>query len=266
MRVCLYHNADLDGQCSGALVKLMYPDCVLIGVNYGDPVPDLSGYDDVCIVDFSFDVETMLRINNLIWIDHHITAINDPSLLHIRGLRSTKFAACELTYSYFYQAHLITPVRLLGRYDIWDHSNPDVLPFQYGCRLHDTDPVSNMQFWNDLLVLDVHGDMVQFLIKQGETCIAYQKQQDLLNLKSAMTVRFEGYEVPCLNVRGGSEKFCGTLESFGILFHRIPGKWVVSLRSAGDFDVSVLAKKHGGGGHKGAAGFTCIELPFEELL
>ncbi|KKK83930.1 hypothetical protein LCGC14_2788440, partial [marine sediment metagenome] len=30
---------------------------------------------------------------------------------------------------------------------------------------------------------------------------------------------------------------------------------VFSLRSAGDFDVSAIAKQYGGGGHKSAAGF-----------
>ena len=38
------------------------------------------------------------------------------------------------------------------------------------------------------------------------------------------------------------------------------GRFQYSLRSRGDFDVSELAKKHGGGGHKGAAGFVVDEL------
>ena len=38
-------------------------------------------------------------------------------------------------------------------------------------------------------------------------------------------------------------------------------KFTVSLYSE-SVDVSVIAKAHGGGGHKGAAGFICAELPF----
>jgi hypothetical protein len=38
-------------------------------------------------------------------------------------------------------------------------------------------------------------------------------------------------------------------------------KFSVSLYST-TIDVSIIAKKHGGGGHKGAAGFVCEELPF----
>mgnify|MGYP001565300630 CR=1 FL=1 len=40
------------------------------------------------------------------------------------------------------------------------------------------------------------------------------------------------------------------------------GVFRVSLRSVGDFDVSVIAKAHGGGGHRNAAGFWCDELPW----
>jgi len=37
--------------------------------------------------------------------------------------------------------------------------------------------------------------------------------------------------------------------------------WIVSLYSL-EADVSVIAKKYGGGGHKKAAGFKCRDLPF----
>ena len=39
-------------------------------------------------------------------------------------------------------------------------------------------------------------------------------------------------------------------------------KWTVSLYSTKDnVDVSEICKARGGGGHKGAAGFQCSELP-----
>lgn len=43
-------------------------------------------------------------------------------------------------------------------------------------------------------------------------------------------------------------------------FEAAPGRWQYSLRSRGDFDVSAVALKYGGGGHKAAAGFT-VETP-----
>jgi hypothetical protein len=55
----------------------------------------------------------------------------------------------------------------------------------------------------------------------------------------------------------------GTLGQWDILVpYTHDGKqWIVSLYSD-KMDVSEIAKRHGGGGHKGAAGFVCSELPF----
>ena len=44
-------------------------------------------------------------------------------------------------------------------------------------------------------------------------------------------------------------------------------KWTVSIYSTNkNIDCSELAKKYGGGGHKGAAGFQCENLPFSITL
>ena len=51
-----------------------------------------------------------------------------------------------------------------------------------------------------------------------------------------------------------------------LLGYMFNGKcWTVSLYHAKhrtDIDLSLIAVKHGGGGHKGACGFTCDKLPF----
>lgn len=47
-------------------------------------------------------------------------------------------------------------------------------------------------------------------------------------------------------------------------FRRGDGEWQFSLRSRGDFDVSVIAKMYGGGGHKSAAGFQLSVLPWSQ--
>ena len=50
-----------------------------------------------------------------------------------------------------------------------------------------------------------------------------------------------------------------------LMFYTNGLKWVVSLyhaRHRTDLDLSVIAKNNGGGGHRGACGFSCYELPF----
>jgi len=44
--------------------------------------------------------------------------------------------------------------------------------------------------------------------------------------------------------------------SFGMVWRQLDGVLKVSLRSCGDYDVSLLAAKLGGGGHRNAASFS----------
>jgi oligoribonuclease NrnB/cAMP/cGMP phosphodiesterase (DHH superfamily) len=129
----IFHSVDLDGWMSAAIVKhwfiethsnyhitdenkgltdknnigLKNHSLHFLGYNYGDPIPDLSEYDKIIMCDISFPKEEMLRLwynidQELIWIDHHVSAINDNSHLVWKGLQDTKYAACELTWKYFF--------------------------------------------------------------------------------------------------------------------------------------------------------------------
>jgi len=161
--ICIYHSIDLDGWMSAAIVKHWWElntkmqeggsrtDRIeFLSFNYSDPIPDLSEYDKVIMCDISFPVEEMNSLEfsleygnpeseNFIWIDHHISAINDNSKRNFHGIRDTKFAACELTWRYFFPNETMPEiVRLLGRYDCFGHKGTEeelkVLEFQYGAR------------------------------------------------------------------------------------------------------------------------------------
>jgi oligoribonuclease NrnB/cAMP/cGMP phosphodiesterase (DHH superfamily) len=159
---CIYHSIDLDGWMSAAIVKhwfvnqhpegqinnhlineevFNYEDVNIdfIGYNYGQPIPDLSEYDKVIVCDISFPANIMLNMwEKLIWIDHHISAINqvrdycdeyDYDSSKPIGLRDIKYAACELTWKYFFPNDTMPEiVRLLGRYDCFGHklSNEEI--------------------------------------------------------------------------------------------------------------------------------------------
>jgi hypothetical protein len=49
-----YHSADLDGHCSGAIIKQKYPDCEMIGINYGETIDysRIETGETVFMVDF----------------------------------------------------------------------------------------------------------------------------------------------------------------------------------------------------------------------
>jgi len=191
--ICIFHEVDLDGWMSAAIVQYWFNEqkrnhlnskvfkevdvdfgtLDFIGYNYGQPIPDLSEYDKVIMCDISFKLTKGQEIDriapmfnlidkfksNFIWIDHHISAMNDVAeyaneydydVSYPIGIRDTKFAACELTWKYFFsnpidkygeleeQNPMPEIVRLLGRYDCFGHKGTDeeqkVLEFQYGAR------------------------------------------------------------------------------------------------------------------------------------
>jgi len=133
-----FHSSDLDGQCSGAIVKRFYPECRLIGINYGQPFPwdDIEPNEPVFMVDFCLQpFEDMVRLANmatLVWIDHHKSAIEESVAYHvdkaIPGLRQVGLAGCELTWTYIQEfvmrdkkekEPVPLAVTLIGAYDTW---------------------------------------------------------------------------------------------------------------------------------------------------
>lgn len=58
MTGCIYHEADLDGVMSAAIVKKYFKgDIDLLPYNYGKEIPDVNKYDKVFVVDVSFGTE-----------------------------------------------------------------------------------------------------------------------------------------------------------------------------------------------------------------
>lgn len=282
---CFYHSADLDGHCSGAIVKYKYPECELIGINYGDPFPWHTLKDEfgsIFLVDFSLQpFEKMVKLqrlvgHRLIWIDHHISAMKDhrmwiddhQAFLFIDGMRSVGQAGCELTWEYMFPYEPVPPlVELLGRYDVWDHSDPRTLPLQYGLRIYETRPEDSMDSWSEWFkAFPFH------ILKEGETILRYI-QQDNKKYCSACSfdIDFDGLRCIAVNrALTNSQVFDSVWDSEKydamLTFAWLKRSWRVSLYSdREDIDVSQIAKAHGGGGHKGAAGFQCNVLPFVVL-
>ena len=284
---CFYHKGDLDGKCSGALVKITHPECEMFPIEYGEEFPYevIQGDEIVYVVDFSIQpFDNMFWLNNnckLIWIDHHISAmedyrINKGSFGHIKGYRDTRMAACELTYWYLFPQNMTkygmsTVVYLLGRYDIWDHSDQRVLPFQMGMRQEDWDPSksANIEKWEKLLE---HDSDILFttILDNGETILEYQKQFNEQYVKEhSFETEIDGLKVIAANIRMVNSKLFDSVwdpsrHDAMLTFGWKPSTWIVSLYTPKEeIDVSQVAKGRGGGGHAGAAGFPCNELPFE---
>jgi oligoribonuclease NrnB/cAMP/cGMP phosphodiesterase (DHH superfamily) len=272
----------MDGKCAGAIVykfykkdrdltKYMGEECEFISIDYKDEFPfsNIRPSETVIIVDFSLqkegEFENLLKITDkIIWIDHHKTAIEKHGNLNIRGIRKDGTAGCELTWQYFYPGIPIPKVvKLLGDYDTWAFKyGEDTNKLQTGIRLYDTNPESKEWLkWLDPSYLPVEE------LGMGEISLKYRDNYYAGLIKSwSFWTKFEGYKTIACNAGSvSSQLFDSIIEDYDIMApFAFDGKqWTVSLYTKKDeIDVSEIAKKYGGGGHKKASGFQCKELPF----
>lgn len=283
----VYHKADFDGICSYQVAKRALQDAAdYLGWDYGEPTPDLSAYRLVYIIDVSFPPEDMAKYaDKLIWIDHHKSAIEKMKDIPIRGYRIDGVAACRLAHQWFLkewreslgmiwllpdkfafverQVQEPYAVQLLGEYDIWDKRNPDVDRFQLGMLAEKTPD------WNVLLKEDAAEYEVQAIIKRGVAIQAFTEATNAqIITERGFDVQFEGLTFRALNTaRCNSMTFLAALrpEHDGCLAYFWNGRgWRFSLYHAPGkehHDLSQIAIKFGGGGHRGACGFELEILP-----
>lgn len=292
----IYHSADYDGIFCREIARRFLPDATLIGWNFGDsliPMPEGELY----VLDLSPDCVSNFDASRCIWIDHHKTSIEKYGDA-IPGYRIDGVAACRLAWQWFTMVDGNTPrkgaeisvpirpagilpmiqdfknrevneplaVRLAGEYDIWDKRDPDTETFQYALRVEPLTPVG----WAALF--DDDRAFVASLLVEGRVCQRYNQgvDADICNSRTWL-MEWEGLRFLCVNsARFNSLLFAardvpetGHDALLGFCFN---GKcWTASLYHAKhrtDLDLSAIAKRYGGGGHRGACGFTCATLPF----
>ena len=272
--LCLHHN-DLDGRASGAIVRFaLGTDVQLYEVDYGDAIPWnlIEAADQVIVVDFSLPKAEMLKIaanHSLVWIDHHVSAIRDlgEAASGWQGIRDLSEAGCVLSWRYFFPDQS-TPkaITLIGDRDIWRLVEPELPAFNEGL-YHEHNYPGNDELWVPLLKNDA--EAVQRLIGRGQILLEARLKNMRRQVKRyGFPVEFEGHHTLAINRAGDGDMghyilslgyeiaYCytdgyqnGSLITFVTLFSE-------------QVDVSAIAKKFGGGGHRGAAGFSFERCPF----
>jgi len=267
---CFYHRSDLDGVCSGAIVKYKYPECEMFSINHGEvfPLEQIAPGETVYMVDFSLpgtEMVELAQICDLVWIDHHKTAIERLADTRFVGLQRIGIGACVLVWEYLYpKTPLPIAVKLLGEWDVWDHSDYRCKWFQYGMRVETKNPEDLI--WR-LLFNNPDGETFDFVIGCGKAVVMYEEQSNTMRVAAAaFETELEGLRcIACNQMMTNSTLFDSIWDEDKydamISFGWRKSRWSVSLYSA-KVDVSKIAVKFGGGGHKHACGFTCDELPF----
>lgn len=284
--VCFYHSRDFDGWGSAALVNLAYPGSKLIGYDYGQkfPIEEIDKESLVVMCDVSLPMQEMFDLacyiekfdGSFLWIDHHKSAIEKYNVfleqqkyIPIEKVLDSKFAACELTWKYFFPFNSVPMIiELLGIYDSWRNDdkekwNNSVMPFQFGLRakIQSVDEMCNLiQFSRN------DNDYIEKTIEDGNLILRYQENQNAIACNRAFETTFCGMKAICMN--GGlfnSDAFKSVYDPQKhdmMMAFAFNGKyWTVSMYSdKPDVDCSKIAVQYGGGGHKSACGFQCKDI------
>lgn len=231
---------------------------------------------NVHIVDFSYPPHQFLNIceiaKTVTMLDHHLTAVNAYAAYdneqesdfpaNSRVVFDMLRSGAMLAWNYYHQdkqpPHLIEHIqdRDLWKFELSHtkevHLNLNTLP-------------KELAVWDELIAATNQSGFAFKEFVAGGIAIKRYYEHLIQNILAT-----NSYEVVIDGIKGLAANCPGALASdlghelanksgtFGMTWEatKDPTKCKVSLRSNGDFDVSALAKKFGGGGHKNAAGFT----------
>lgn len=278
----IYHNADLDGFTSGAIMKRKYPDIKLIGYDYNQPfeVEQEDKGKPIIMADVSMKMPDMLKLAEVSnwqfkWIDHHKSAIEDYKKFvgdgenFLTPVLQDGISACEGTWNnLFPNEKMPRAILLLGEYDTWRNKDKnrwenEILPFQFGMRII----CNSAETFPDYLFID-NDEIIESIIEKGKVVLKYQGMiNEQQCKKAAFECEFEGLRAICLNGGGfNSDVFKSVYDEskhdIMIPFQYTGKEYKFSIYTTKDnIDCSVLAKKHGGGGHAKAAGMSFKVLP-----
>lgn len=282
---CFYHN-DLDGRCAGAVVaqyRNNYNKEDFFEIDYvmDLPLETIQDEEEVWFVDYSFKENTLHVLNDLImrncsvvWIDHHTSSINlvneHKELKLMQGIRQDGISGAALTYMYCYNKEFNDVpyyIKLVSDYDCWQYKfEPDTTYFKIGMETLNFDALDKV--WQNInMISDDY--ITKEIIGKGELIKGFIDNDNTYYREHfAYESEVAGHKCLVVNKKTNSWVFGEKYSEYPLVMVWVfdGSKFTYSIFSSNkDIDCSKIAESYGGGGHKGAAGFSSIELLFKKL-
>lgn len=278
--IVVYHSPCQDGFTAAWACWLKHPDWEYFPAIYGQDPPDVTG-KDVYLLDYSYKrpvlIELAKKSKSITILDHHKTAEKDLSDLvgveedSIKVTFDMNKSGARLAWDHFHGMSTHRRPMLIDYVedrDLWKFQFPETKDLSAWLFSFDYD----FKTWIDLReILD--DPISRKEAKNYGEAIQRKHNKDIKELLTmvARTVNIKEYEVQVANLPYTMASDAANLlaqqnpKLFGATyFQDKEGYYVFSLRSIeGGEDVSEIAKRFGGGGHKHAAGFRIKE--WEEL-
>lgn len=262
--LCIYHGSCPDGFGAAWAVREALGDIAFHSGVYQEPPPDVADRD-VVIVDFSYKRPVLLEMascaRSILILDHHKTAQAD--LIDLPDNVTCQFdmdrSGAMLAWRHFHgDAEPPELLRHIEDRDLWRFA----LPYTREIHASLTSYPYDFAVWDDLIARDVRE-----LADEGVAIDRkHRKDIDELLAKGQHEMTIAGYRVPAANLPYIFASDAGNVmaqgQPFAACYWDTPDGRQFSLRSTDEgIDVSEIAKRFGGGGHRNASGF---KVPREE--
>lgn len=258
MKLCIYHGNCADGFGAAWVVRKAVPDTIFKqGVHQTTP-PDVSGAD-VLTVDFSYKRPVLLEMakqaNSILILDHHKSAMED--LVDLPANVTVKFdmnrSGAMMAWDHFFPNQSPPPLLLhIEDRDLWRFALKNTREIQANLFSYPYD----FQVWDALMETAVDD-----LAKDGAAIERkhFKDVHELLGVTQREMI-ISGHRVPVANLPytlvSDAAHLMAKGRPFAACYWDTPDGRVFGLRSSDEgVDVSEIAKRYGGGGHKNAAGF-----------
>ncbi|MGC8768901.1 DHH family phosphoesterase [Calditerrivibrio sp.] len=257
------HN-DLDGVGCAILVKRCYDFVDTYYLNYDDVDSfiqnNYANYEQLIISDISPSEETFKYIENhieIVFIDHHKTSLHlgEYALSYLDTTVSATYLTMKwLEESGFDLSEYHDFVDCVNDFDMWHLKRDDSLKMNMLFTILGLDRFRERFLNNpstkftevELLLLDLESESLDKYLKNAEKMVKTFVDK---NNRKFGAIFAEKYNSELGNHLIKTHDF-----DYVFIINAQRGK--VSMRSKPDFDVSEIAVKNGGGGHKNAAGFS----------
>lgn len=278
----IYHIADHDGKGSAAIVRSLYPETVLMGLNHDMEIPydEIRKHDKIVVCDIALPLDFMFELSqtkDFTWIDHHLSVIKeyDEAIKNgkpeIKGLRRVGTAAICLTWEYFYPDKEIPEgIKLIGLNDLFMLEDKRVRPFEYAIQSQGINRPQD-EIWKRLINNEVD---IKATVEKGKAILSWIKARNYRMVRFlAFESSYMGYKCICANMPQGYSEFFDSLperEKYDVMINFYMNKknfWNLSFYTEKDnVDVSKIAATFGGGGHQKASGASSLKKLPEFLL
>lgn len=256
--VVIHHGGCADGFTSAWVARKLYPNAEFVPVEYSNIiVPDVTD-KNVLILDFAYNRTVLKELEEKAYklqvIDHHVSAMKDLSGLSFCFFDILRSGA-GLTWDILIGKERNWLVNYIEDRDLWVWKQPNSREI---CAAIDS-YTFDFDTWDSISVRDPSE-----FITEGRAILRYRENKVKELIKHPKFISFEDSTVPiinCTNLISDAGAALAIGNAFSITWRFQNGQYLYSLRSSNNgADVSIIAKKYGGGGHKQASGFILNHL------